>query len=85
MRLVQSWRGTKAATRLLTRLMKQHGIAPKRIITAQLTSYGAARPSVMARVEHQSHKGLNRRAENWHLALRKCEETMPSVGSVGGL
>ncbi len=67
--IVQSRRNTKAAKRLLTRLMKKQGMVPKRIITDKLSSYGAARRQVMPRVEHRSHKGLNNRAENSHLPL----------------
>ncbi|WP_352894474.1 DDE-type integrase/transposase/recombinase [Mesorhizobium sp. M0983] len=66
----------KAAKRLLTRLLKKQGIAPKRIITDKLRSYGAARRQVMPNVEHRSHKGLNNRAENSHVPLRKRERTM---------
>ncbi len=83
--IVQSRRNTKAAKRLLTRLMKKQGMAPKRIITDKLSSYGAARRQVMPRVEHRSHKGLNNRAENSHLPLRKRERMMQGFRSVGGL
>jgi putative transposase len=41
--IVQNRRDTKAAKRLLNRLMKKQGIAPKRIITDKLPSYAAAR------------------------------------------
>ena len=74
--IVQSRRDTKAAKRLLTRLMKKQGMAPKRIITDKLPSYGAARRQVMPSVEHRSHKGLNNRSENSHLPLRKRERMM---------
>jgi putative transposase len=83
--IVQSRRNTKAAKRLLTRLMKKQGVAPKRIITDKLPSYGAARRQVMPRVEHRSHKGLNNRAENSHLPLRKRERMMQGFRSAGGL
>jgi putative transposase len=83
--IVQSRRDTKAAKRLLTRLMRKQGITPKRIITDKLPSYGAARRQVMPRVEHRSHKGLNNRAENSHLPLRKRERTMQGFRSVRGL
>jgi putative transposase len=83
--IVQDRRDTKAAQRLLTRLMKKQGIAPKRIITDKLPSYGAARRQVLPEVEHQSHKGLNNRAENSHLPLRKRERVMQGFRSVGGL
>jgi putative transposase len=67
--ILKSHRNTKAAKRLLTRLLKTQGLAPKRMITDKLRSYGAARREVMPDVEHRSHKGLNNRAENSHLPL----------------
>lgn len=69
--IVQSRRDTKAARRLLIRLLKKQGMPPKRIITDKLRSYGPAKRDVMPAVEHRSHKGLNNRAENSHLPLRK--------------
>ncbi|WP_414900292.1 DDE-type integrase/transposase/recombinase [Rhizobium cremeum] len=45
---------------------------PKRIITDKLRSYGAAKRDVMPAVGHRSHKGLNNRAENSHLAAAKA-------------
>jgi putative transposase len=83
--IVQSRRNTKAAKRLLTRLMRKQGMAPKRIITDKLLSYGVARRQVMPGVEHRSHRGLNNRAENSHLPLRKRESIMQDFRSAGGL
>jgi putative transposase len=83
--IVQNQRDTKAARRLLIRLMKKQGIAPKRIITDKMPSYAAARRQVLPRVEHRSHKGLNNRAENSHLPLRTRERMMQGFRSVGGL
>ena len=83
--VVQSRRNTKAAKRLLIRLMKKKGCLPKRIVTDKLRSYGAARRQVMPTVEHRSHKGLNNRAENSHLPLRKRERAMQGFRSAGGL
>jgi putative transposase len=83
--IVQNRRNTKAAKRLLTRLLKKQGIAPKRIVTDKLRSYGAARRQVMPNVEHRSHKGLNNRAENSHVPLRKRERTMQGFRSPGSL
>lgn len=82
--IVQARRNTKAAKRLLIRLMKQ-GCLPKRIVTDKLASYGAARRQVMPTVEHRSHKGLNNRAENSHLPLRKLERIMQRFRSPGSL
>jgi putative transposase len=39
----------------------------------------------MPAVEHRSHKGLNNRAENSHLPLRKRERIMQGFRSSGGL
>lgn len=83
--IVQARRDTKAAKRLLVRLLKKQGLAPKRIVTDKLRSYGAARCDVMSAVEHRSHKGLNNRAENSHVPLRKRERMMQGFRSVGGL
>jgi len=83
--IVQNRRNTKAARRSLIRLLKKQGIAPKRMITDKLRSYGAARRQVMPHVEHRSHKGLNNRAENSHVPLRKRERMMQGFRSPGGL
>ncbi|TBE37779.1 IS6 family transposase (plasmid) [Rhizobium leguminosarum] len=83
--IVQTRRDTKAAKRLLVRLLKKQGLSPKRIITDKLRSYGAAKRDVMPAVEHRSHKGLNNRAENSHVPLRKRERMMQGFRSVGGL
>ncbi|EIM31258.1 IS6 family transposase [Microvirga lotononidis] len=74
--IVETRRDTRAAKRLLTRLLRKQGVAPKRIITDKLPSYGAARRQIMPKVDHRSHKGLNNRAENSHVPLRKHEQMM---------
>ena len=81
--IAQNRRNTKAARRLLNRLLK--GIAPTRMISDKLRSYGAARRQVMPHVQHRSHKGLNNRAENSHVPLRKRERMMQGFRSPGGL
>jgi putative transposase len=83
--VVQTRRDTKAAKRLLVRLLRKQGLVPKRIITDKLRSYAAAKREVMPGVEHRSHKGLNNRAENSHVPLRKRERMMQRFRSVGGL
>jgi putative transposase len=65
--IVQTRRNTKAAKRLLKRLLKKQGCPPRRMITDKLGSYAAARRQIMPAVEHRQHKGLNNRAENSHL------------------
>jgi putative transposase len=74
--LVQSRRNTKAAKRLMQKLLKQQGAAPRVMITDKLRSYGAAKRKIMPGVEHRSHKGLNNRAENSHQPTRRRERIM---------
>jgi putative transposase len=83
--IVQNRRNAKAARRLLMRLLKKQGMAPRRMITDKLRSYGAAKRQIMPDIEHRSHKGLNNRAENSHLLLRKRERVMQGFRSSGSL
>jgi putative transposase len=83
--IAQPRRNTKVARRLLIRPMQKQGCTPKRIVTDKLRSYGAARHQVMPMVEHRSHEGLNNRAENSHLPLRKRERVMQRFRSPGTL
>jgi len=64
--LVQSRRDTRAAKRLLRKLLKRQCRAPRVMVTDKLASYGAAKCQVMPSVEHRRHKGLNNRAETSH-------------------
>lgn len=70
---------------MLTRLLKKQAIALKRMITDKLRSYGAAGRQTMPTVEHRSHKGLNNRAENSHVPLRKRERSMQEFRLAGSL
>ena len=83
--IVQVRRDTRAAKRLLERLLRKQGCPPKRMITDKLGSYGAARRKIMPKVEHRQHKGLNNRAENSHVPLRKRERAMQGFRSWSGL
>src|SRR5918996_4424901 len=81
--LVQSRRNAKAAERLLRKLLKKHGKAPRVMITDKLASYAAAKRVVMLGVEHRQHKGLNNRAENSHQPTRRRERIMKRFKSAG--
>ncbi|NTI30460.1 IS6 family transposase [Rhizobium rhizogenes] len=74
--LLQSRRNKAAALRLMRKLLKDQGIAPRVMVTDKLRSYSAAKAELMPGVEHRSHKGLNNRAENSHLPLRRRERRM---------
>src|SRR5918911_139579 len=56
--LVQGRRDKQAAKRLLRKLLKRQGRAPRVMVTDKLPSYGAAKREVMPGVEHRQHKGL---------------------------
>jgi putative transposase len=79
--VVQTRRDTKAAERLLKRLLRKQGCCPRRMITDKLGSYAAARRQVMPDVEHRLHKELNNRAENSHLPFRRRERAMQGFRS----
>ena len=81
--LVQSRRDKKAAKRLLRKLLKKQGRAPRVMITDKLASYSAAKGEVMPSVEHRRHKGLNNRAENSHEPTRRRERQMKRFKSPG--
>ncbi|MBO1360205.1 IS6 family transposase [Acetobacter sacchari] len=70
--ILQIRRNTKAARRLLTRLLKKQVAVPGAWSwTNYFPSYAAARRRLILSVRHLSHKGLNNRDENSHLPLRK--------------
>ena len=71
--LVQSRRDKRAAKRLLRKLLRKQGRAPRVLITDKLASYPAAKKELMPGVEHRRHKGLNNRAENSHQPTRRRE------------
>ena len=79
--LVQSRRNTKAAKRLMRKLLKGQGHAPRVMITDKLRSYSAAKRDIMPGVEHRSYKGLNNRAENSHQPTRRRERIMKGFKS----
>jgi putative transposase len=81
--LVQSRRDTKAAKRLLRKLLKRQGTAPRVMITDKLASYGAAKREIMPGTEHRKHWGLNNRAENSHQPTRQRERIMKRFKSAG--
>ncbi len=74
--LVQSCRNAEAAERLMRKLLKGQGRAPRVMITDKLRSYDAAKREIMPGVEHRAHEGLNNRAENSHQPVRRRERIM---------
>ncbi len=81
--VVQSRRDTRAAKRLLRKLMKRQCRPLRVMITDKLASYRAAKRELMPSVEHRKHKGLNNRAENSHQPTRQRERQMKRFKSAG--
>ena len=74
--LVQFRRDTRAAKRLMRKLLKKQGFAPRVLITDKMRSYAAANRVMGLTFEHRQHKGLNNRAENSHQPMRVREKVM---------
>jgi transposase-like protein len=62
--LVQPKRDTKAALRLMRKLLKKQGYAPDELVTDKLGSYGAARRELRLSCRHEQGLRRNNRAEN---------------------
>src|ERR687883_1768867 len=74
--LLQAKRDTKAARRLMRKLLKKHGLAPREIVTDRLRSYGAAFRDLRLSAEHVQGKRKNNRAESSHVPIRRRERRM---------
>ncbi len=81
--LLQSRRDKRAALRLMYKLLKGLETPPRVIVTDKLRFYDAAKREIMPGIEHRSHKGLNNRAENSHLPVRRREKRMMRFKSAG--
>ena len=74
--LVQSKRNTKAALKLMRKLLKRQGFSPDVIVTDKLPSYGAALGDLGMKDKHLTGGRSNNRAENSHLPVRQRERRM---------
>jgi putative transposase len=74
--LVQAKRDKRAALKLMRKLLRKHGFAPKSWTTDKLPSYGAAQRPLGASRRHVTGGRLNNRAENSHLPVRQRERRM---------
>ena len=74
--LVQRRRDSRAALRLMRKLLKKHGFAPKLLVTDKLRSYGAAFRRLRLTCPHEQGLRNNNRAENSHQAVRRREHKM---------
>jgi transposase-like protein len=74
--LVQRRRDKRAAVRLLRKLLRKQGFAPKKVTTDKLRSYGAAVRHLGLSCRHEQGLRQNNRAENSHQAVRRRERKM---------
>jgi len=81
--LVQSRRNTKAAKKLMRKLLKKQGFAPTRIVTDKLRSYPSAFRAIGLVAEHDRGPRANNRAENSHQPVRRREGKQQRFKSPG--
>ena len=81
--LVQPRRNTVAAVRLMRKLLRKLGFAPKTIVTDKLRSYGAANRELGLSAQHEQSQRRNNRAENSHQPTRRRERQMQRFKSPG--
>jgi putative transposase len=76
-------RDTRAALRLMRKLLRKQGFAPKLLTTDRLASYGAAFRRLRLTCHHQQGLRANNRAENSHQVVRRRERKMQRFKSPG--
>jgi len=81
--LVQSRRDTTAALKLMRKLLKKQGFAPKVLVTDKLGSYGAAHRELGLSVRQEQGFRKNNRAGNSHQVVRRREWKMQRFKSAG--
>src|SRR5580700_11025970 len=74
--LVQRRRDKRAAVRLMRKLLRKQGFAPKKVTTDKLDSYGAAVRHLGLSCHHEQGLQQNNRAENSHQVVRRRERKM---------
>jgi transposase-like protein len=81
--LVQRRRDKAAAAKLMRKLLKKQGFAPKVLVTVKLRSYAAAKAEIGLSARHEEGLRKNNRAENSHLPVRRREYKMQRFKSPG--
>ena len=74
--LVQRRRDGRAALRLMRKLLKKQGFAPKLLVTDKLRSYAAAFRQLGLCCPHEQGLRRNNRAENSHQVVRRRERKL---------
>ena len=74
--LVQRRRDSRAALRLMRKLIKKQGFAPKLLVTDKLGSYASAFRRLGLSCPHEQELRKNNRAENSHQVVRRGERKL---------
>src|SRR5256886_12191228 len=74
--LVQRRRDSRAALRLMRKLLRKQGFAPKLLVTDKLRSYASAFRRLGLTCRHEQGLRSNNRAENSHQPVRRRERKM---------
>src|ERR1700738_1175990 len=81
--LAQRRRDSRAALRLMRKLLKKQGFAPKLLVTDKLRSYGSAFRRLRLICRHEHGLRMNNRAENSHQVVRRRERKMQRFKTAG--
>ena len=80
--LLQAKRDTKAARKLMRKLLKKQGMVPDEWVTDKNPAYGAAlRALKLTGVPHTRRKRANNRAESSHVPVRRRERKLQGFKS----
>src|SRR5215472_3732449 len=79
--LVQSRRDSRAALRLMRKLLRKQGFVPKLLVTDKLRSYGSAFRQLKLTCAHEQGLRKNNRAENSHISLCGYESARCSASN----
>jgi putative transposase len=74
--LVQRRRDSRTALRLMRKLLKKQGFAPKLLVTDKLRSYGSPFRRLGLTCPHEQGLRMNNRAENSHQVVRRRERKL---------
>ena len=81
--LIQSKRNKAAALKLMRKLLKKQGFAPRVVVTDKLRSYASAFRELGLSARHEQGLRKNNRAENSHQPVRRRERKMQRFKSAG--
>ena len=81
--LIQARRNRRAATKLMRKLLKKRGFAPRTLVTDKLRAYAAAVRELCLTARHHRAKWKNNRIEGAHVPIRRRERKTRRFRSPG--